>query len=155
MADPPETAPATEERAEHVEGRSDRKALLPILLIAAVVIVPVAVWALGSGGSDSLSVQQNTNYYTGGPEIVVGIPKKYNNMAETNNKTNVVVVCYKADGQLLFQTTADWPFINEPGYDLPHVHTPVTNAQLKAMATCTVRGMKHKLTGALRRTKQT
>ena len=87
MADPPETAPAAEQPVEREPRRLDRKTLLPVLLIAAVIIVPVAVWAIGAGGGgDSLRVEQYVSYYTGGPEIVIAIPRKYNNMAETGNK---------------------------------------------------------------------
>jgi hypothetical protein len=156
MADPAETAPPADQPVEREPRRFDRKTLLPVLLIAAVIIVPVAVWAVGSGGSDdSLRVEQYVSYYTGGPEIVLAIPRKYNNMAETGNKANVVVVCLDSGGKQVLRANADWPFIEEPGYDLPHVHQPVSDAQLKAVATCTVEGMKHHLTGALRRTRST
>jgi hypothetical protein len=141
MADPPETA-----------RRLDRKVLLPAILVAAVIIVPVAIWAAGSGGSDDdLRVEQNVSAITGGPEIVVAIPRKYNNMAETQNKANVVLVCFDSGGKKLFETNEDWPFIEEPGYDRPHIHQAVSDSQLKALATCTVRGMTHMLTGTLRR----
>jgi hypothetical protein len=154
MADPPETAPATDQPQEREPRRRDRKSLLPAVLIAAVIIVPAAIWALGAGGGDdSLRVEQYVSYYTGGPEIVIAIPRKYNNMAETGNKANVVVVCFDSGGKQVLRANADWPFIEEPGYDLPHVHQPVSDAQLKAVATCTVDGMKHHLTGALRRTR--
>jgi hypothetical protein len=154
MADPPEArvpAPAGHDAEPH--RRFDRKLLLPALLIGAVILVPIAVWAASSGGNDDgLRVQQNVSYYTGGPEIVVAIPTKYNTMAETGNKKQVTLVCFDAGGKKIFQTPQLWPFINEPGYDRPHIHQPVSDSQLKALATCTVIGMKHKLTGHLRRT---
>ena len=105
----PPPAPETE-AGEHGE-RQGRKVLLPALLIAAVVLVPVAVWALGSGGSSNngLVVEQGTSYITGGPEIVVSIPRKYNNMAETGNKASVVLVCFQANGKELFGPTRTGP----------------------------------------------
>ena len=129
----------------------DRRAILPAILIAAVIIVPVAIWAVASsgGGDDRLRVEQ---YSSGGQqEIVVGVPRKYNNMAETGNKANVVLVCFDAGGRQVLETNQSWPFIEEPGYDLPHAHQPVSQKQLRAVAKCTVRGMKHQLTGNLRR----
>src|SRR4051812_16586163 len=141
MADPPEP-----------QRRFDRKLLLPAALIAALVLVPIAIWAASSGGSDDgLRVDQGVSYVTGGPEIVVAIPAKYNTMVETGNKSSVVLVCFDAGGKKLFEVDAAWPFINEPGYDRPHIHQPLSDSQLKALATCTVNGMKHKLTGSLRR----
>jgi hypothetical protein len=154
MADQPEgTAAAPQTRAEEHDGRSGRSVLLPVLLIAAVIVVPVAIWALGSGGSNGngLTVQQGTSYVTGGPEIVVSIPRKYNTMAETGNKASVVLVCFDAKGKELFEANQEWPFIEEPGYPHPHIHQAVGDSQLKAMTKCTVRGMRHRLTGNLRR----
>jgi hypothetical protein len=126
--------------------------MLPAILIAAVIIVPVAIWAVasGGGGGDELRVEQYT--LDGQQEIVVGIPRKYNNMAETGNKANVVLVCFDGGGRQVLETNQSWPFIEEPGYDLPHTHQPVSQDQLNAVAKCTVRGMKHELTGSLRRT---
>jgi hypothetical protein len=63
----------------------------------------------------------------------------------------VVLVCFDAGDKELFRANQDWPFIEEPGYDRPHIHQAVGDSQMKALATCTVVGMQHKLTGTLRR----
>jgi hypothetical protein len=44
-----------------------------------------------------------------------------------------------------------WPFITEPGYDLPHQHQPVTPEQLQEIAKCRLEGTKTKFEGDLRR----
>jgi hypothetical protein len=159
MADAPEgSAPETAPEPSHgPDGgrRFDRRTLLPILAIAALILIPIGIWAASSGGSDDkLRIDQNVSYITGGPEIVVAIPKKYNYMSESGNRANVVLVCYDASGKTLFQTNQQWPFINEPGYDLPHIHQAVSQQQLQQIASCTIKGIKHKLKGDFRRSRK-
>jgi hypothetical protein len=161
MTDPPESTAGTPPEEQHEPAASpshrrfDRKTMAPVLAIAGLVLVPIAIWAASSGGNDDkLRIDQNISYVTGGPEIVVAIPEKYNYMSESGNKANVVLVCYDVSGKILFQTNQEWPFINEPGYDLPHIHQPVSDQQLKEIASCTVKGIKHKLTGNFRRSRK-
>jgi hypothetical protein len=132
--------------------RFDRKTLLPLLAIAALIVVPVLIWAATSGGSDNkLRIDQGVSVY-GGPEIVVNVPKNLNTPAEAKNSTSVRLVCVDASGKTVLATDQDWPFINEPGYPYPHIHQPVSPKQLQAIAKCRVEGTKTKLEGNLRRT---
>ena len=129
----------------------DRKTLLPGLVILALIVVPVLVWAAtGGGGSNQLRIDQGVNIY-GSPEIVVNVPKKLNTPAEANNATTVTLTCVDSGGGTVLQTQQPWPFIIEPGYPLPHIHQPVTPAQMQKIATCHVSGTKTKLQGPLRR----
>ena len=138
---------------EHHGLRLDSKTVVPALAILALIVVPILIWAATSGGSgDQLRIDQGVSVY-GEPEIVVNVPVKLNNPAEAHNSPSVRLVCVDGGGKTVLATDQDWPFINEPGYPYPHVHQPVSDAQLKAVATCTVDGMKHHLTGALRRTR--
>ena len=130
----------------------DRKTVLPALAILALIVVPVLIWAATSGGSgDELRIDQGVSVY-GSPEIVVNVPKNLNTPSEAKNSTNVRLICVDAGGKTVLQTDQDWPFINEPGYPYPHIHQPVTPAQLQAIAKCRVEGTKTKLEGNLRRT---
>jgi hypothetical protein len=134
-------------------GRLDRKTVLPLIVILALIVLPIVVWAATSGGSNgnSLRIDQGVSVF-GGPEIVVNVPKKLNTPAEANNSTNVRLICEDAGGKPVLQTNQDWPFINEPGYPYPHIHQPVTPKQLQAIARCHLVGTKTKLSGNLRRT---
>jgi hypothetical protein len=138
--------------AEDSRGLSlDRKTLLPALAILALIVVPVLIWAATSGGSgNELRIDQGVNVY-GSPEIVVNVPKKLNTPAEANNATSVRLTCVDSGGSTVLATTQVWPFITEPGYPLPHIHQPVTPAQMQQIATCRVEGTKTKLEGPLRR----
>jgi len=131
--------------------RLDRKTALPTLAILALIVVPVLIWAATSGGSgDQLRIDQGVSVY-GGPEIVVNVPKKLNTPAEASNSTSVRLTCVDSGGGTVLATNWDWPFINEPGYPLPHIHQPVTPAQMQRIATCRIDGTKTKLEGPLRR----
>lgn len=133
-------------------GRFDRKTIIPLLAILALIVVPIVLWAATSGGGgEKLRIDQAVSVY-GGPEIVVNIPKKVNDMAETRGSSNVRLICEDSGGKTVLQTNQDWPFINEPGYPYPHVHQPVTPKQLQAIARCHLEGTKTKLEGNLRRT---
>ncbi len=132
--------------------RFDRKTIIPLLAILALIVVPIVLWAATSGsGGEKLRIDQAVSVY-GGPEIVVNIPKKVNDMAETRGSSNVRLICEDSGGKTVLQTNQDWPFINEPGYPYPHVHQPVTPKQLQAIARCRLEGTKTKLEGNLRRT---
>jgi hypothetical protein len=129
----------------------DRKTALPALAILALIVVPIVIWGATSGGSnDQLRIDQGVSIY-GEPEIVVNVPVKLNNPAEANNSANVRLVCVDGGGKTVLATNQPWPFINEVGYPYPHIHQPVTPAQLQAMAKCQVQGTKSKLEGNIRR----
>jgi hypothetical protein len=138
---------------EKHDGRHlDRKVILPAAAILAVIAVPILIWAATSGGSgDKLRIDEGVSVY-GEPEIVVNVPKKLNTPAEANNSTSVRLICVDADGKTVLATGQNWPFITEPGYPYPHIHQPVTPAQLQAIAKCRLEGTKTKLEGNLRRT---
>ena len=132
--------------------RFDRKTVIPLLAIAVLIVVPVAIWAATSGGSGSqLRIDQAVSVY-GGPEIIVNVPKKLNTVSETKGSSNVRLICEDGGGKAVLETNQPWPFINEPGYPYPHIHQPVTPKQLQAIARCHLVGTKTKLEGNLRRT---
>jgi hypothetical protein len=144
--------PAAETEEERPGHGLDRRTIIPALAILALIVVPILVWATTSGGSgDKLRIDQGVSVY-GEPEIVVNVPQKLNNPAEANNSTNVHLTCVDAGGSPVLGTDHDWPFINEPGYPLPHIHQPVTPAQMQRIANCRLEGTKTKLEGSLRRT---
>lgn len=132
--------------------RLDRKTALPALAILALIVAPILIWGATSGGgsNDQLRIDQGVSV-DGAPEIVVNVRGTLNNPAEANNSTNVRLVCQDGGGKTVLATNQDWPFIDEPGYPYPHIHQPVTPAQLQAIAKCHIEGTKTKLEGNLRR----
>ena len=146
--------PSAPVHGEQAQGgrRLDPKTILPLVAIAVLVFVPVAIWAATSGGGkNNLRIDQGISIY-GEPEIVVNAPKKLNTPSEANNGTSVKLTCVDASGKTVLATIQPWPFINEPGYPYPHIHQPVTPQQLQKIARCHLVGTKTKLEGALRRT---
>jgi hypothetical protein len=130
----------------------DRKTVLPALVILAVIVAPVLIWAATSGSSEKkLRIDQGVSAI-GEPEIVVNVPKNLNTRAETHSSASVRLICVDASGATVLSTPQDWPFLEEPGYPWPHIHQPVTPQQLQRIAKCRVEGTKTKLEGNLRRT---
>jgi hypothetical protein len=145
------SAPSPPDLESQPRRRLDRRTLLPVLAIGALIVAPVAIWAATSGGSDNkLRIDQGVSAI-GEPEIVVNVPKNLNTPAEANNSANVTLICVDGSGDTVLSNPEDWPFIEEPGYPLPHVHQPVTPRQLQRIAKCRLEGTKTKLEGELRR----
>jgi hypothetical protein len=134
------------------KGRAlDARTIIPALAVLALIVVPILIWATTSGGDDNeLRIDEGVSV-TGGPEIVVNVPKDKNSPRETGNSSNVKLICVDGGGGTVLASDLDWPFINEPGYPLPHQHQPVTAQQLQEIATCRLEGTKTKLEGNLRR----
>jgi hypothetical protein len=147
-----EQATASQARGARPRRSLDRKTILAALAILTLIVAPVLIWAATSGGSDNeLRIDQGVSL-VGQPEIVVNVPKNLNTPAETNNSSNVKLICVDASGDPVLSTDQDWPFIDEPGYPWPHIHQPVTPQQLQRIAKCRIDGTKTKLQGNLRRT---
>jgi hypothetical protein len=131
--------------------RLDLRTIIPALAVLALIVVPILIWATTSGGSgDELRIDEGVGI-TGSPEIVVNVPAQLNTPAEANNATTVKLVCVDGSGKNVLETDQEWPFIEEPGYPLPHIHQPVTPQQLQELAKCRIEGTKTKLEGPLRR----
>jgi hypothetical protein len=149
-ADP--STPVAEPQEERGGRRLDARTIIPALAVLALIVVPILIWATSSGGSDNeLRIDESVSA-TGSPEIVVNVPTKLNTPEEANNSSNVKLTCVDGGGKTVLATDQDWPFINEPGYPLPHQHQPVTPSQLQRIAKCRLDGTKTKLEGNLRRT---
>jgi hypothetical protein len=145
----PPTQPRTGDREN--KRRLDARTIIPALVILALIVVPILIWTTSSGGNDDeLRIDEGVSL-TGGPEIIVNVPPGRNTPAEAGNSTNVKLICADGGGDTVLAADADWPFINEPGYPLPHVHQAVSPEQLQEIAKCRLNGTKTKLEGPLRR----
>jgi hypothetical protein len=143
--------PAASPNEERRTRSLDLRTIIPAVAVLTLIVVPILIWATTSGGSDEgLRIDEGVSV-TGGPEIVVNVPKDKNTPDETSNSSNVKLICVDASGDTVLAADQDWPFINEPGYDLPHAHQSVTAQQLQEIAKCRIDGTKTKLEGDLRR----
>jgi hypothetical protein len=86
--------------------------------------------------------------FAGGFRVILNTTKT------TKGKAAVRLECSDPSGKAVLSSQPDWPFIEEPGYSLPHTHQPITPQQLKAIARCRLNLISQTLEGELRRKRQ-
>jgi hypothetical protein len=122
------------------------KAFGPKALIVVVIAAPLIAWAASSSGDEkSLIIERWTND-TGAPELIVSLGKRdLNTLDATNGKRAVRVECVGREGQVVLDAKLRWPFLNDPGYDYPHVHQAASREQLQRADRCRLRGTRVRL----------
>ena len=99
------------------------------------------------GDQKSLIVERATGM-TGAPEFIVYLGEDdVNTLDTTNGKRAVRVECLGRDGKVVLDARQRWPFVNEPGYDYPHVHQAASPEQLQRAERCRLRGTRVRLEG--------
>ena len=116
----------------------------PLIVIAALVITPLAIWAATSGGSgeeDGLIVERSTSL-TGAPELVLSV---VGDVQVTSGASTVRVECRDEAGAETVSADQPWPFPPEPGFEYPHVHQGGDADKIEATRSCRVLGTNKKL----------
>jgi hypothetical protein len=115
--------------------------------MAVVILAPLILWAASSGGgaAESLLVERATSR-AGTPELIVYLgDKDLNTLKTTKGRKAVRLECLGRRGQVVLEAEQRWPFINERGFDYPHVHQPATVAQLHRVDRCRLQGTSVRL----------
>ncbi len=126
-------------------GSFDFRRHAPVLLIAALVITPLAIWAATSGGSgkkDKTFYVERSVGLTGEPELLVTIDDPKVDVSGT--RTTVEVRCTDATGKAIVQSTQLWPFPLEQGYP-PHAHVAASSDDVEQARRCSVTGTNKQL----------
>ncbi len=84
------------------------------------------------------------------PELLVSVDKDLNVADTAENGRTVGIVCTDAQGRRVIQARAEWPFLEEPGYPLPHAHQPASNQELTTIEECRLTGTTVALKGRMR-----
>jgi hypothetical protein len=118
----------------------------PLLLIALLVILPLAIWAATSGGSGddkkgAFYVERSVGL-TGAPELLVTVDDP--DVEVTSGQTTVEVECTDATGKPIVKSTQPWPFPLEQGY-APHAHVAASENDVEQTRRCAVIGTNKKL----------
>jgi hypothetical protein len=117
----------------------------PLLLIAFLVITPLAIWAATSGGSGddkkSFYVERSVGLQ-GEPEILVTVDDP--DVQVTTGRDTVEVECTDSKGKPIVKGTQPWPFPPEEGF-APHAHVAATPAEVQRAYRCRVLGTNKKL----------
>jgi hypothetical protein len=116
----------------------------PLILIAVLVIAPLAIWAATSGGSgdeDGLIVERSVSV-TGAPELVISI---VGDAQVTSGATTVRVDCRDAAGKVTVRSEHPWPFPPEPGFEYSHTHQGGDADEIEQTRRCRVLGTNKEL----------
>ena len=118
----------------------DFRRYAPVLLIALLVITPLAIWAATSGGSD----KDDKTFYVeravglnGEPELLVTVDDP--DVQVEGGSTTVEVRCSDANGKVTVEGTQPWPFAIEQGFP-PHAHIAASEEQVELTRRCQVTG---------------
>lgn len=126
--------------------RSKVRSAGPAALMGVAIATPLVLWAASSGGVEQSLIVERATGLTGAPELLVNLTDEdLNKLQTTRGRRAVRVECLGRGGQVVLDAKQRWPFINEPGYDYPHVHQRATRDQLVRADRCRLRGTRIRL----------
>ena len=133
-----------------------RGRILAVLIgVLAAVILAVVLLGGGSGGGDlpdtaALVVEEGEGPQ-GEPGLIVSLEDPGLNEPRTaENRASVKLECLDKGRGVLVSQDFPWPFSDDGGTGLPHVHQVVPPDGVAAIATCRLSGTAVKFEGALR-----
>jgi hypothetical protein len=119
----------------------DLRRYAPLLLLAVLIIVPLAIWAATSGGSgedkETFYVERSVGL-RGEPELLVTVDDPEVEVA--GGRSTVEVECTDAEGRSILKGTQPWPFQVETGYTAPHAHVAASEDEIQQARECRVIG---------------
>jgi hypothetical protein len=127
--------------------RAKLQSVGPAAVMAVVILAPLMLWAASPGGGDepNLLVERATTR-AGNPELIVYLGEDdLNTLRTTKGKRAVSLECLGRRGQVVLKARKRWPFINERGFDYPHVHQPAGVGQVHRVDRCRLRGTRVRL----------
>jgi hypothetical protein len=127
------------------DARRRVRRVAPMAVIVLIIAAPLVAWTASSGEKEkpqNLRVQRETAL-TGAPELLVSLGEDdMNTLKTTGGKRSVRVVCVGRDGRVVMDRKKQWPFVNERGYDYPHVHLVATRAEVQRAQRCSLKGTR-------------
>ena len=121
--------------------------------LAAVVLVPLAIWgatSLGEEESAELVVETYPGPSSEMVELVVALPNdELNTLETTDGAPSVGLECVDAEGRVELRVDHPFPFTDtDGGLEPPHVHQRVAEDQLAAIESCRLDGTTVEFEGA-------
>jgi hypothetical protein len=126
--------------------RARLRSVGPLALMGAIVAAPLIVWATSSGGADPSLIVERATTPSGAPELIVSLSNEdLNTLRTTKGRRVVRLECRGREGEVVLNAGKRWPFIDEAGYEYPHVHQRVSREQLRAADHCRLRSTRTRL----------
>ena len=123
----------------------DFRRYAPLLLIALLVITPLAIWAATSGGSGddkkTFYVERSVGL-NGEAELLLTVDDP--DVVVATGQSTVEVECTNATGKPIVKGTQPWPFPPEQGF-APHAHLAASPDEVEQARRCRVTGTNKKL----------
>lgn len=123
------------------------------IFVALLVLVlgGVAVIALAGGDDDGgdLKVERFVVPGSAQPELLISVSRSLNVPQTSKEGSTVRLACSDGRGQRVLGGVIQWPFIEEPGYPLPHYHQPASDAELRRISVCRLTGTTKPLQGRM------
>jgi len=125
--------------------RARLRSLAPKALVVVITVAPLLVWTASSDEDDAddeaLIVERVESGLTGSPEFLISLTEDdINTLTATDGNRTVRVRCVGRDGSIVLDSSQEWPFLLEPGYDYAHAHQPATREQLQRIDRCRLVG---------------
>jgi hypothetical protein len=132
--------------ADPANAKARLKRFAPMALMAVVIAMPLVLWATSSGGAEDGLIVERATTQAGVPELIVYLAdKKLNELRTTKGRRAVRVECLNGDGHVVIHAKRRWPFINDPGYDYPHIHQRAPREKISRVERCRLRGTRVRL----------
>jgi hypothetical protein len=120
--------------------------------LAAVLLVPLAIWAVSSQSDEEPQTLQIQTYPAPVPglvELVVALPSEaVNTLETTDGAPSVGLVCLDSEGRAELRVEHPFPFEEtDGGLEPPHVHQRIATDQLQRIELCRLDGTDPPLEG--------
>jgi hypothetical protein len=123
--------------------RKKLKSVAPKALIAVIIAAPLVAWTISSRGGEERLIVERWTGLNGTPELLISLGEDDLNTLETTNGKRIVrVECVGDEGEVVLDDEQKWPFVDEAGYDYPHVHQAASRDQLQRADSCRLRGTR-------------
>lgn len=131
------------------DSRGKWTAFAVILAVLVLGILLVVVLGGGSSKEEYTLKLERLPAAAGIEELVVSIPKAVNASSVARGRPTVGLECRDGNQKVVLRTRHPWPFVDEPGYALPHIHEPASPQVLRVIASCRLTGTTVRLAGEL------
>jgi hypothetical protein len=122
------------------------KRVAPMAFMGVFIVTPLALWAASSGGAEQGLIVERATTPAGVPELIVYLAEDdLNELRTTKGRRAVRVECLGPQGHVVLHAKRRWPFVNDQGYDYPHVHQRGTREQVRRAERCRLRGTRVRL----------
>jgi hypothetical protein len=130
--------------------------ILPTLAMLIVALPALPAWS-GCQDSDddkdeaTLAVEPARDPSSGADELLVSVQgSAAEDPGAASSGGAVGLECLDAAGKTTVAARHPWPFEDEPGYPLPHVHQPASPRQIEATVRCRLTGTRFPIEGGVR-----